>query len=140
MDGLARMEHICSVLQRGRAAVNDEAELEILETSSEVDTQYVAFRFEEFIYGEAYLDVAPLRRLYNGRACFLIFDVAMELTGFLQIDKLFNPLTLLVGPCLVSYLMYKSTIPVDRGGYHLPWWYVLFPSLPSLAEIVTLVS
>ena len=59
---------------------------------------------------------------------------------FLQVDKLFNPLTLLVGPCLVSYLMYKSSIPVDRGGYHLPWWYVLFPSLPPLAEVMILVS
>jgi len=39
-----------------------------------------------------------------------------------QVDKLFNPLTLLVGPCLVGYLMYKSTIPVGKGGYHLPWW------------------
>jgi len=39
-----------------------------------------------------------------------------------QVDKIFNPLTLLVGPCLVSYLMYKSTIPVEQGGYHLPWW------------------
>lgn len=42
-----------------------------------------------------------------------------------QVDKLFNPLTLLVGPCLVSYLVYKSTIPVEQGGYHLPWWCVV---------------
>lgn len=42
-------------------------------------------------------------------------------------DKLFNPLTLLVGPCLVAYLIYKSTIPVIDGGYHLPWWYVIYP-------------
>ncbi|KAF8965549.1 glycosyltransferase family 2 protein [Flammula alnicola] len=41
--------------------------------------------------------------------------------AYTMVDKLFNPLTLLVGPCLVSYLMYKSTIPVDQGGYHLPW-------------------
>lgn len=40
-------------------------------------------------------------------------------------DKLFNPFTLLVGPCLVAYLMAKSTIPVDKGGYHLPWWNIL---------------
>lgn len=38
---------------------------------------------------------------------------------------MFNPLTLLVGPCLVAYLVYKSTIPVLEGGYHLPWWYVI---------------
>jgi hypothetical protein len=45
--------------------------------------------------------------------------------AFTMVDKLFNPLTLLVGPCLVSYLMYKSTIPVTEGGYHLPWWNIL---------------
>ena len=39
-----------------------------------------------------------------------------------KVDKLFNPLTLLVGPCLVAVVVYKSTIPVDEGGYHLPWW------------------
>jgi len=42
-----------------------------------------------------------------------------------MVDKLFNPLTLLAGPCLVAYLMYKSSIPVDQGGYHLPWWNIL---------------
>ncbi|KAF8907894.1 glycosyltransferase family 2 protein [Gymnopilus junonius] len=36
--------------------------------------------------------------------------------AYTMVDKLFNPLTLLVGPCLVAYLMYKSTIPVDQGG------------------------
>ena len=39
-------------------------------------------------------------------------------------DKLFNPLTLLAGPFFVGYVVYKTTIPVDQGGYHLPWWYV----------------
>jgi hypothetical protein len=43
-----------------------------------------------------------------------------------QVDKLFNPFTLLVGPCLVAYLVYKSTIPVADGGYHLPWWNIIF--------------
>lgn len=41
-----------------------------------------------------------------------------------QVDKLFNPFTLLAGPCLVAVLVWKSTKPVDQGGYHLPWWYV----------------
>ena len=41
-----------------------------------------------------------------------------------QVDKLYNPFTLLVGPVLVAYVVYKSTIPVEKGGYHLPWWYV----------------
>jgi len=45
--------------------------------------------------------------------------------AFTMVDKLFNPLTLLVGPCLVSYLIFKSTLPVDAGGYHLPWWNIL---------------
>jgi hypothetical protein len=44
--------------------------------------------------------------------------------SFIQVDKLFNPFTLLVGPCLVVVLMSKSTKPIDQGGYHLPWWYV----------------
>jgi cellulose synthase/poly-beta-1,6-N-acetylglucosamine synthase-like glycosyltransferase len=43
---------------------------------------------------------------------------------FMQVDKLFNPLTLLAGPCLVAVLTWKSTKPVSEGGYHLPWWYV----------------
>ncbi|RDB15602.1 hypothetical protein Hypma_004069 [Hypsizygus marmoreus] len=47
-----------------------------------------------------------------------------------MVDKLFNPLTLLVGPCLVSYLIYKSTIPVEQGGYHLPWWNILLSYTP----------
>ncbi|KZT22568.1 glycosyltransferase family 2 protein [Neolentinus lepideus HHB14362 ss-1] len=45
--------------------------------------------------------------------------------AYTMVDKLFNPFTLLVGPCLVAYLMYKSTIPIDQGGYHLPWWNIL---------------
>ncbi|KAF7799510.1 hypothetical protein EIP86_010747 [Pleurotus ostreatoroseus] len=42
-----------------------------------------------------------------------------------QVDKLYNPFTLLLGPCLVAYIIYKSTIPVEDGGYHLPWWNVV---------------
>jgi len=45
--------------------------------------------------------------------------------AYTMVDKLINPLTLLAGPCFVSYLMYKSTIPVAQGGYHLPWWNIL---------------
>ncbi|KIY53419.1 glycosyltransferase family 2 protein [Fistulina hepatica ATCC 64428] len=45
--------------------------------------------------------------------------------AYTMVDKLYNPFTLLAGPCLVSYLIYKSTIPVDKGGYHLPWWNIL---------------
>ena len=39
-----------------------------------------------------------------------------------QVDKLFNPFTLLAGPFFVGYVVYKTTIPIDKGGYHLPWW------------------
>lgn len=42
-----------------------------------------------------------------------------------MVDKLFNPFTLLVGPCLVGYLVWKSTIAVIDGGYHLPWWNII---------------
>jgi len=45
--------------------------------------------------------------------------------AFTMVDKLFNPFTLLVGPCLVAVLVWKSTKPIDQGGYHLPWWNIL---------------
>ncbi|RXW15837.1 hypothetical protein EST38_g10018 [Candolleomyces aberdarensis] len=45
--------------------------------------------------------------------------------AFSMVDKLFNPLTLLAGPVFVSVLIYKSTIPTDQGGYHLPWWNII---------------
>ncbi|KAG1751333.1 glycosyltransferase family 2 protein [Suillus paluster] len=45
------------------------------------------------------------------------------------VDKLFNPFTLLVGPCLVGYLIWKSTISVEDGGYHLPWWNIVLSYL-----------
>ena len=45
--------------------------------------------------------------------------------AYTMCDKLINPFTLLVGPCLVAYVVYKTTIPVDQGGYHLPWWNVV---------------
>jgi len=45
--------------------------------------------------------------------------------AYTMVDKLFNPFTLLVGPVLVSILIWKSTIPIDEGGYHLPWWNIV---------------
>ena len=58
-----------------------------------------------------------------------------------QVDKLFNPFTLLVGPCLVAYLVYKSTIPVADGGYHLPWWnIILFYLSDSSSPLLALPS
>ncbi|KAJ9104452.1 hypothetical protein QFC21_001947 [Naganishia friedmannii] len=40
--------------------------------------------------------------------------------AYTMIDKFINPLTLLVGPCLVMYLLVKSTRNEANGGYHLP--------------------
>lgn len=61
--------------------------------------------------------------------------------AYTMCDKLINPFTLLVGPCLVSYLIYKSTIPVEAGGYHLPWWnivlsYVVWLSATRTAKLL----
>jgi cellulose synthase/poly-beta-1,6-N-acetylglucosamine synthase-like glycosyltransferase len=44
--------------------------------------------------------------------------------AYTMVDKFINPLTLMVGPVLVSVLIAKSTRHVDDGGYHLPAWYV----------------
>jgi len=64
---------------------------------------------------------SDLRSLFTERHIW----TAHPFVAFTMVDKLFNPLTLLVGPCLVSYLMYKSSIPIEKGGYHLPWWNIL---------------
>ncbi|CEH18320.1 glycosyltransferase family 2 protein [Ceraceosorus bombacis] len=45
--------------------------------------------------------------------------------AYSMVDKFINPLTLLVGPCLVAYLIVKSTRPVEDGGYHLPAWNII---------------
>jgi len=42
-----------------------------------------------------------------------------------MVDKLFNPLTLLVGPVLVAYLAVQSA----RGNYHLPVWNIVISYL-----------
>ena len=73
------------------------------------------------------MDFSSLCGIYNGQYIvigpfFFVITNTPSTSGY-KVDKLFNPLTLLVGPTLVSYLMYKSTIPVEQGGYHLPWWY-----------------
>lgn len=44
---------------------------------------------------------------------------------YTMLDKLINPFTLLAGPVLIAYVTYKSTLPIEKGGYHLPWWNVL---------------
>jgi hypothetical protein len=50
---------------------------------------------------------------------------------------LFNPFTLLAGPALVGYVVYKSTIPSDAGGFHLPWWNVLMSYMVWLSATRT---
>lgn len=45
--------------------------------------------------------------------------------AYSMVDKFINPLTLLVGPCLVLYLIVKSTKEVENGGYHLPAWNII---------------
>ncbi|KXN85843.1 Hyaluronan synthase 3 [Leucoagaricus sp. SymC.cos] len=57
--------------------------------------------------------------------------------AYTMVDKLFNPFTLLVGPCLVSYLIYKSTIPIAQGGYHLPWWNIILSYMVWLSATRT---
>ncbi|KAL9932272.1 hypothetical protein V8E36_008751 [Tilletia maclaganii] len=49
--------------------------------------------------------------------------------AYSMIDKFTNPITLLVGPCLVLYLCIKSTRAVEDGGYHLPAWNILLSYL-----------
>ncbi|KAL7416986.1 glycosyltransferase family 2 protein [Mrakia frigida] len=45
--------------------------------------------------------------------------------AYTMIDKFINPLTLLLGPCLVFYLLAKSQKDRDNGGYHLPAWNII---------------
>ncbi len=54
--------------------------------------------------------------------CKLPWDLAMVDMLRAQVDKLFNPFTLLVGPTLVAIIVWKSTKSVENGGFHLPWW------------------
>ncbi|KDN42401.1 glycosyltransferase family 2 protein [Tilletiaria anomala UBC 951] len=58
--------------------------------------------------------------------------------AYCMIDKFINPLTLLVGPCLVGYLLYKSTKSVEDGGYHLPAWRIVVSYLVWLTATRTL--
>lgn len=46
-------------------------------------------------------------------------------TAYTMVDKLFNPFTLLVGPCLVIYLCFKSSKGATADGFHLPAWNIL---------------
>ncbi|KAK7448764.1 hypothetical protein VKT23_013496 [Stygiomarasmius scandens] len=64
---------------------------------------------------------SDLRSLFMERHIW----TAHPYVAYTMVDKLFNPFTLLAGPCLVAYVVYKSTKPVDDGGYHLPWWNVI---------------
>ena len=43
----------------------------------------------------------------------------------MKFSQFVNPITLFVGPALVSYLVYKSTKSIEDGGYHLPAWRII---------------
>jgi len=64
---------------------------------------------------------SDLRSLFMERNVWTIHPYV----AYTMVDKLFNPFTLLAGPALVGYVVYKSTIPTDKGGFHLPWWNVI---------------
>ncbi|KAJ3765791.1 glycosyltransferase family 2 protein [Lentinula raphanica] len=64
---------------------------------------------------------SDLRSLWMERGIW----VRHPYVAYTMVDKLFNPFTLLAGPCLVAYLIYKSTFSTDDGGYHLPWWNII---------------
>jgi len=64
---------------------------------------------------------SDLRSLFMERQVW----TAHPYTAYTMVDKLFNPFTLLVGPCLVAYLCFKSTRGAQSDGYHLPVWNIL---------------
>lgn len=57
--------------------------------------------------------------------------------AYTMIDKFINPFTLLLGPCLVAYILYKSTKKVDDGGYHLPAWNILVSVRPPALRLLS---
>ncbi|KAI0779293.1 glycosyltransferase like family 2-domain-containing protein [Fomes fomentarius] len=60
---------------------------------------------------------SDLRSLFTERQIW----TSHPYVAYTMVDKLFNPLTLLAGPFFVGYIVYKTFIPVEKGGYHLPW-------------------
>ncbi|KAJ2984757.1 hypothetical protein NUW54_g10392 [Trametes sanguinea] len=64
---------------------------------------------------------SDLRSLFMERHIW----TAHPYVAYTMVDKLFNPFTLLAGPVLVAVVVYKSTKPVEDGGFHLPWWNVV---------------
>ncbi|KAH9919480.1 glycosyltransferase family 2 protein [Epithele typhae] len=64
---------------------------------------------------------SDLRSLFTERYIW----TAHPYVAYTMVDKLINPLTLLAGPVFVFYILYRSFIPVENGGFHLPWWNVL---------------
>jgi len=64
---------------------------------------------------------SDLRSLFMERHIW----TAHPYVAYTMVDKLFNPFTLIIGPVLVAIVIWKSTKPVDQGGYHLPWWNII---------------
>ncbi|KAH9823252.1 family 2 glycosyltransferase [Melampsora americana] len=58
--------------------------------------------------------------------------------AFTMVDKVINPFTLLAGPCLVFYLMIRSSEGNAPNGFHLPAWNIIFSYLAWLLITRTL--
>jgi hypothetical protein len=84
----------------------------------------MAVRYAITFHGTAYLDDTPICSIHNGKSRAVRLFCSTDGFASSQVDKLFNPFTLLAGPVLVAHVVYKSTIPTENGGFHLPWWCV----------------
>lgn len=115
------MDNIHPMLQGSGVAEHDEAQLAVFEASLAMDSKHLEVGSEVFVHGASHLDRTSLCCLHYGESRSPTL-ISATLTVILQLDKIFNPFTLLVGPCLVATLLWKSTKPIDEGGYHLPWW------------------
>lgn len=58
--------------------------------------------------------------------------------AFTMVDKIINPFTLLAGPCLVLYLMIRSSAGNAPNGFHLPAWNIIFSYIAWLLITRTL--
>jgi hypothetical protein len=119
MDGQSWVDDIYPVLQGSRTTQYNEAKLEVFKTGVTVDAKYMAIGLAVFIHGAPNMDFASIYRIHYGICRASVWD---KTNCELQVDKLFNPLTLMVGPCLVIYLCFKSTKGARSDGFHLPAW------------------
>ena len=76
MDGLARLEHICSSLQRSRIVINNEAELAVPQASLAMDEKHLEIRLQVHLYRTIHLDETSVCRVYDDRQVYQPFDTA----------------------------------------------------------------